>query len=107
MLRAQVTSKGGTTERALAVLEAAAVKAHDRRRGEGRGARARASWATRSAATRRSCTPCWTRRCKFLLDTVFGLFTYAFLLRFAMQWLRAPVPQSAGAGGRRRSPTGR
>jgi YggT family protein len=27
---------------------------------------------------------------KFLLDTVFGLLTYAFLLRFAMQWLRAP-----------------
>lgn len=27
---------------------------------------------------------------RFLLDTAFGLLTYAFLLRFAMQWLRAP-----------------
>src|SRR5512136_2513305 len=26
----------------------------------------------------------------FVLDVAFGLFTYAFLLRFAMQWLRAP-----------------
>jgi len=27
---------------------------------------------------------------RFLLDVFFGLFTYAFLLRFAMQWLRVP-----------------
>jgi len=27
---------------------------------------------------------------RFLLDTAFGILTYAFLLRFAMQWLRAP-----------------
>ena len=27
---------------------------------------------------------------KFVLDVAFGLVTYAFLLRFAMQWLRAP-----------------
>src|SRR5512134_1142967 len=27
---------------------------------------------------------------KFVLDVAFGLITYAFLLRFAMQWLRAP-----------------
>ena len=27
---------------------------------------------------------------KFVLDVAFGLLTYAFLLRFAMQWLRAP-----------------
>ena len=33
---------------------------------------------------------------KFLLDTVFGLFTYAFLLRFAMQWLRAPFRNPLG-----------
>jgi YggT family protein len=26
---------------------------------------------------------------RFLLDTLFGILTYAFLLRFAMQWLRA------------------
>ena len=31
-----------------------------------------------------------------LLDTVFGLFTYAFLLRFAMQWLRAPFRNPLG-----------
>ena len=33
---------------------------------------------------------------KFLLDTVFGLVTYAFLLRFAMQWLRAPFRNPVG-----------
>jgi YggT family protein len=27
---------------------------------------------------------------KLVLDVAFGLLTYAFLLRFAMQWLRAP-----------------
>jgi YggT family protein len=27
---------------------------------------------------------------KLILDVAFGLVTYAFLLRFAMQWLRAP-----------------
>jgi YggT family protein len=27
---------------------------------------------------------------RFLFDVVFGLFTYAFLLRFLMQWQRAP-----------------
>ena len=33
---------------------------------------------------------------KFLLDTAFGLFTYALLLRFAMQWLRAPFRNTVG-----------
>jgi YggT family protein len=33
---------------------------------------------------------------RFLLDIVFGLFTYAFLLRFAMQWLRAPFRNPVG-----------
>ena len=32
----------------------------------------------------------------FLLDTAFGLLTYAFLLRFAMQWLRAPFRNPVG-----------
>jgi YggT family protein len=32
----------------------------------------------------------------FLLDTAFGLLTYAFLLRFMMQWLRAPFRNPAG-----------
>jgi len=32
----------------------------------------------------------------FLLDVAFGLFTYAFLLRFAMQWLRAPFRNPVG-----------
>src|SRR5262245_428967 len=32
----------------------------------------------------------------FLLDVVFGLVTYAFLLRFAMQWLRAPFRNPLG-----------
>ena len=33
---------------------------------------------------------------KFLLDTAFGLLTYAFLLRCAMQWLRAPFRNAVG-----------
>jgi YggT family protein len=32
----------------------------------------------------------------FLLDTVFGIVTYAFLLRFTMQWLRAPFRNPLG-----------
>jgi YggT family protein len=33
---------------------------------------------------------------RFLLDTAFGLLTYAFLLRFTMQWLRAPFRNPLG-----------
>lgn len=33
---------------------------------------------------------------RFLLDTTFGLFTYAFLLRFVMQWQRAPFRNPIG-----------
>ena len=33
---------------------------------------------------------------KFLLDVAFGLITYAFLLRFTMQWLRAPFRNPLG-----------
>jgi YggT family protein len=33
---------------------------------------------------------------KFLLDTAFGILTYAFLLRFSMQWLRAPFRNPVG-----------
>ena len=33
---------------------------------------------------------------RFLLDTAFGLITYAFLLRFMMQWLRAPFRNPLG-----------
>jgi len=32
----------------------------------------------------------------FLLDTIFGIVTYAFLLRFLMQWLRAPFRNPLG-----------
>ena len=33
---------------------------------------------------------------RFLLDTVFGIVTYAFLLRFTMQWLRVPFRNPVG-----------
>jgi YggT family protein len=33
---------------------------------------------------------------RFLLDTAFGIITYAFLLRFMMQWLRAPFRNALG-----------
>jgi len=32
----------------------------------------------------------------FLLDTVFSIITYAFLMRFLMQWLRAPFRNPLG-----------
>ena len=95
-LRAQVTSKGGTTERALAALEDGAVEGRDRRRGQGRrGARARARRRVRPRRLTRSRRPC-DQALRFLLDTVFGLFIYAFLLRFMMQWLRAPFRNPLG-----------
>jgi YggT family protein len=33
---------------------------------------------------------------RFLVDTAFGILTYAFLLRFTMQWLRAPFRNPLG-----------
>ena len=33
---------------------------------------------------------------RLVLDTAFGLITYSFLLRFAMQWLRAPFRNPLG-----------
>ncbi len=33
---------------------------------------------------------------RFLIDTAFGIITYAFLLRFTMQWLRAPFRNPLG-----------
>ena len=33
---------------------------------------------------------------RFLIDTAFGLIAYAFLLRFTMQWLRAPFRNPVG-----------
>jgi YggT family protein len=33
---------------------------------------------------------------RLILDTAFGLLTYAFLLRFAMQWLRTPFRNPLG-----------
>lgn len=33
---------------------------------------------------------------RFLIDVAFGFMTYAFLLRFMMQWLRAPFRNPAG-----------
>ncbi len=94
-LRAQVTSKGGTTERAVSMLEADAGQGEDRRRGEGRGEprprarrRIRQGWLTRRRHM--------DQALRFLLDTAFGLLTYAFLLRFMMQWLRAPFRNPAG-----------
>ena len=33
---------------------------------------------------------------RFLLDTIFGIITYAFLLRFLMQWMRAPFRNPLG-----------
>ena len=39
---------------------------------------------------------CSSQALRFLLDTAFGLITYSFLLRFVMQWLRAPFRNPLG-----------
>src|ERR1700733_13516540 len=37
-----------------------------------------------------------TQALRFLIDTVFGFIVYAALLRFIMQWLRAPFKNPLG-----------
>src|SRR5438105_3007583 len=52
---------------------------------------AHASWARRSAATKRETAETMvTRAFIFLIETAAGLFTLALLLRFYLQWARAP-----------------
>ncbi len=68
-----------------------------RRRSEGGSAsrrRARRSLGQRSLAFRTA--GMLDQALSFLLDTVFGIITYAFLLRFLMQWLRAPFRNPLG-----------
>ena len=75
------------------------VKAKIRRRGQGGGARARRELGDDASATIDELpgpTAWSTRRSGILLDVVFGLFTYALLLRFAMQVLRAPFRNPLG-----------
>src|SRR3981081_385744 len=57
--------------------------------------RARASWAISSAANveRRFML---NQALRFLIDTAFGFLVYAALLRFIMQWLRAPFKNPIG-----------
>jgi len=70
------------------------VKTSIVRGGEAAAERA-GSWASRSARTIEA--PRWIRHLKFLLDVVFSLLTYSFLLAlFAMQWLRAPFRNPVG-----------
>ena len=38
----------------------------------------------------------WTDALRFLINTVFGLIVYTALLRFIMQWLRAPFRNPVG-----------
>jgi YggT family protein len=38
----------------------------------------------------------WTEALRFLINTVFGLIVYTALLRFMMQWLRAPFRNPLG-----------
>ena len=95
ILRAQVTSKGGTTERALGDDGGRRRQGAIRRRGQGgRGARARTGRRARQGCRVDRRWP--TRSIRYLLDVVFGLFTYALLLRFAMQVLRAPFRNPLG-----------
>ena len=87
-LRAQVTSKGGTTERALSVLDEHEVKA--------KFVAAVKAAAARAKELGDELGHMADQVIKYLLDVVFGLFTYALLLRFAMQTLRAPFRNPVG-----------
>ena len=84
-LRARVTSKGGTTERAIARAR--------RRRGQ---SRIRARGARRGGARRRNGRHAGKglgvlgNALIFIAQMAFGLLTLALLLRFYMQWVRAP-----------------
>ena len=92
-LRAQVTSKGGTTERAIATLEERGVKAtHSSPRVKAAARRAQTSWATNSDED--DLTACSSRRSSCCIDVVFGLLTYALLLRFVDAGAARAVPQS-------------
>ena len=95
-LRAQVTSKGGTTERAIASLEAAAVKASIVAAVKAAAQRAAEMGDAFGVDGLAVSSTCSSPRIRLLLDTAFGLITYSFLLRFAMQWLRAPFRNPLG-----------
>ena len=90
-----MTSKGGTTERAIAVLEAGAVKATIVAAVKAAAARARASWATRFGRERRE-RHVRTRRSASCSTPCSGSSPTRFLLRFVMQWLRAPFRNPLG-----------
>ncbi len=92
-----MTSKGGTTERALATMDAGAVKATIVAAVKAAAERAqRARRRVRQRERAEADGRMFDQALKFLLDTAFGLLTYAFLLRFAMQWLRAPFRNPVG-----------
>ena len=101
-LRAQVTSKGGTTERAIGALDSARGEGRVHRRGRRRRPRARGA---RRRVRARSLGPAsltmLDQALGFLIDVVFGLFTYALLLRFVDAVAARAVSQSARAGGDR------
>ena len=92
VLRARVTSRNGTTERALLSLDANEVKRHiitaakaaaDARQGDGR-------------RTGRRTTEMMSQALLFLLDVLVQPFAALLLLRFHLQWLRAPLRNPLG-----------
>src|SRR5437868_1400795 len=57
--------------------------------------RERASWAISSARRAKDATML-TDALRFLINVAFGLFVYTALLRFIMQWMRAPFRNPVG-----------
>ena len=95
-LRAQVTSKGGTTERGIAALEDAGVEAGDHPRREG-GHRTCAEIGDAPATTAgRGTAAMIDQAIKLVVDVAFGLIVYALIGRFLMQLLRAPFRNPIG-----------
>jgi len=87
VLRARVTSKGGTTEQALKVLEAGGLAKLAR---SGCGRRLRTLAGTRRAAGQVVMgSSYFTNPLEFLISTLIGLFITAVMLRFLLAMVRA------------------
>ena len=78
------------------MLDAAQVNAHFIAAVKAAAARARELGDEIARLTRIDPPPCSTPRSRFLIDVVFGLFTYALLLRLVMQLMRAPFRNPLG-----------
>ena len=96
-LRAEVTSKGGTTEAALKVMKAADLRGIVSRAMDA-AARRGAELAEPSSETRNDRESCHERT-DFIVQTLLSLVLFVFMLRVLLQLARADFRNPARAGG--------